>query len=414
MTPIAEEIEEIGAAADYEINEDMRILQDKYNNIEELIPQSKPKTARNYQESDDEILLKELQAKINKSDETIAFLKSNAENVGTEVQEKYRVTGNMTEPISTSKILEQKIPEPKIPEPKTSIAPTMSKPKTTPSSSNDALSALITAAQNKIRFAVEISSQCKKKEQNTSNEEKSSIDGLIGRRTRTTSECKHDLPKQEEEMGTFFKIWSKEDIVLDSGEERLRLDVEVDSRMSIAQFKLRVEPFTCMKMREFQVFKKWASSCDTGTNADGVEVTADSYNPFASVDGSIFVIKQGKALRSNESKVKFYRLNINDLTKVSTGWFYKNVIFKGLKLPSPRQYLVILGHFRENFDFPESVPKLPSFGKGIRFCKYIDSVRRRKRGHQSNLEIAVKLLNLLILSFEIVSLWSFWQKKRNF
>ena len=157
----------------------------------------------------------------------------------------------------------------------------------------------------------------KKNSENPLQDQKSSIEGLIGRRTRTTSECKHDLPKENEETGTFFKIWSKEEITTDLGEFRTRLDVEVDSRMSVAQFKLRIEPFTCMKMREFQVFKKWGTTNAVGKNADGVEVTADSYNPFASVDGSVFVIKQGKALRSNETRVKFYKLNINDLTKVS-------------------------------------------------------------------------------------------------
>ena len=40
--------------------------------------------------------------------------------------------------------------------------------------------------------------------------------------------------------------------------------------------------------------------------------------------------------------------------------------------------------------------------------------KQGRGGHQSNLYIAVKLLNLLILSFEIVSLWSFWQKNEIF
>ena len=52
------------------------------------------------------------------------------------------------------------------------------------------------------------------------------------------------------------------------------------------------------------------------------------------------------------------------LTPISTGWFFKNVRFRGLKLPRPRRVDPKGGVKFGKFRFcPENVPEFSSFGK---------------------------------------------------
>ena len=168
------------------------------------------------------------------------------------------------------------------------------------------------------------------------------LEKLTKSRTRTDSERNFDLPKTEEEENYFHiksyefyqdKADVKEDLKSKEEEDkktldRLRLILELDQNITLSQFKLRMEQFTNRSMRNFCVFKKYASDNDqremNDSSTPGLEIKNDSANKLLlknlvnksnNVKPSFLTILPGIALREDETQIKFYYLNNLDISK---------------------------------------------------------------------------------------------------
>jgi len=197
------------------------------------------------------------------------------------------------------------------------------------SKDNDNMNDTILFHRNLRRFPVEIHDDCRIKVEGVDEvpvliENGQSMSDLVKKRQRSKSERNYDLPEVDEkehyfkvlgqeEVGVWIEVEPNKNNSLLTKQNRLKLNVEMDKRMSPKQFKLHLEQYTKFSSKEYKLFERFGANKQN----DGYEIKNDRQNVFDLVTQSVFVIKPGRAMREGELTVAMYELNLKDVNSKS-------------------------------------------------------------------------------------------------
>ena len=186
------------------------------------------------------------------------------------------------------------------------------------SKDDDNMKEAILFHRNLRRFPVEIHDDCRIKVEGVDEapvliENGQSMSELVKKRQRSKSERNYDLPEVDEkefyfkvlgqeEVGVWIEVEPNKSNTLLTKQNRLKLFVEMDKRMSPKQFKLHLEQYTKLSSKEYKLFERFGANKQN----DGYEIKNDRQNVFDLVTQSVFVVKPGRAMREGELTVAMY------------------------------------------------------------------------------------------------------------